>query len=117
MKSFQGSIYPKIQEKLDEMKECSFLFQAHFSRDSQIQVFGGGSQFVVDLENNSYNCQRWQLNDIPCMHACAVISQNNEQPKSCVNDCYLRKTYVRVYRHIINLIDGSDMWPKADSRN
>ncbi|KAF2302623.1 hypothetical protein GH714_042392 [Hevea brasiliensis] len=58
-------------------------------------------------------CHRWELNGIPCAHACAVIFGNNEEPEDYVHDCYSMRTYLRVYSHVIHPINGHDMWPKA----
>lgn len=51
------------------------------------------------------------------MHACTVIFQDKEQLKSYVNKYYLTKTYIRVYSHVINQINESDMQLKADTMN
>ncbi|KAF2300158.1 hypothetical protein GH714_010043 [Hevea brasiliensis] len=65
------------------------------------------------MVEKTFTRRRWELNGIPCAHACAVIFGNNEEPEDYVHDCYSMRTYLRVYSHVIHPINGHDMWPKA----
>ncbi|KAF2308700.1 hypothetical protein GH714_013374 [Hevea brasiliensis] len=47
IKKWNGGICPKIQKKLNEMKELSCLFEAHFSGGPNVQALGAGTQYVV----------------------------------------------------------------------
>ncbi|KAF2324486.1 hypothetical protein GH714_014736 [Hevea brasiliensis] len=62
IKKWNGGICPKIQKKLNEMKELSCLFEAHFSRGPNVQVLGAGTQYVISLVERTCTCRRWDLN-------------------------------------------------------
>ncbi|KAF2286999.1 hypothetical protein GH714_036834 [Hevea brasiliensis] len=61
-------------------------------------------------------CCLWDLNGIPCAHACLVIFGNNEHPKDFIHECYKVDTYAKVFAHYINPINGYEMWPRPSTR-
>ncbi|XP_058005474.1 uncharacterized protein LOC110651994 [Hevea brasiliensis] len=116
IKKWNGGICPKIQKKLNEMKELSCLFEAHFSGEPNVQVLGAGTQYVVSLVERTCTCRRWDLNGTPCAHACSVIFGNNEHPEDYIHECYKVDTYAKVYTHYINPINGYEMWSRPSTR-
>ncbi|KAF2324492.1 hypothetical protein GH714_014807 [Hevea brasiliensis] len=116
IKKWNGGICPKIQKKLNEMKELSCLFEAHFSRGPNVQVLGAGTQYVVSLVERTCTCRRWDLNGIPSVHACSVIFGNNEHPEDYIHECYKVDAYAKVYAHYINPSNGYEMWPRPSIR-
>lgn len=94
-------VCPKIQKKLNEMKKLSVMFTPQFSGGDEVQVYGAGVQFVVNVARRTCTSRRWDLNGIPCPHACAVFFENNE---TYVNEYYSIRTYIRLYSHVIHPI-------------
>ena len=50
---------------------------------------------------------------IPCMHACACIYSNNEDPNLYVDKCYSTVQYKEVYSHVINPLNSPSLWEKV----
>lgn len=62
--------------------------------------------YVVDLEEWSCACRRWDLTKIPFSHAVAVIRECINDPEEYVDKCYSLDTYLRCYNNIMNPING-----------
>ncbi|KAI3729045.1 hypothetical protein L6452_17692 [Arctium lappa] len=106
------------------------LFKAIQSEASQQSVLWNGGhkyqvsgawmeQHVVDLQNKSCSCRKWELTGIPCKHVVATIWYMAENggnvglPEMWVHPCYWLDTWKAVYIFKINPLTGMDMWPKS----
>ncbi|XP_065869037.1 uncharacterized protein [Euphorbia lathyris] len=101
----------KILKKLEINKDWARHYVPTYSGGPRVQINGLGEQFVVNLEDNTCTCRRWQLNGIPCSHGCAAIIGQNDNPENYLAECYSVETYLRVYSFIIEPTNGMDQWP------
>ena len=69
---------------------------------------------MVDKDEGSCSCRRWQLTGIPCSHAISVIYYNKEKPENYIDDCYKVNTFLETYRHTLNPTQDRQCWPKSD---
>ena len=69
---------------------------------------------MVDLENRTCACKRWQLIGLPCVHAMSVLLTQHEYPFDFVDDCYKREAYLKAYSPVIYGLNGPAMWPKTN---
>jgi len=53
------------------------------------------------------------LSGIPCSHAICAMYFRTEQPEEYVHDCYKLETYHKMYKPIIQPMNGSNMWPRS----
>ncbi|CAL8138909.1 unnamed protein product [Prunus armeniaca] len=60
-----------------------------------------GRTFAVDLNAHSCSCHAWDLNGIPCLHACAAIM-------------YKKEAYLRAYEPMIMPMTSQDQWMKIN---
>ena len=104
---------PKIKKKLAAYKKDFYNYEVEFVGSPRVQITGPDGQFVVDMENRSCACRRWDLTGIPCMHACCCILENNEEPENYVDACYSKVTYQRIYNCVINPTNGPSLWKKG----
>jgi hypothetical protein len=65
---------------------------------------------IVNLKEKSYGYGRWQLNGIPCPHACASIYANKEVPERYITEWYLVKTYLKSYAPDISPMPAPNDW-------
>ncbi|GKE08992.1 mutator type transposase, partial [Tanacetum coccineum] len=78
-----------------------------------------GEVCVVDVQNRSCACRKWEIIRFPCKHAVASnwnMAANRIEvglPESWVHPCYRLKTWKQVYSHHINPIRGKIMWTKC----
>ncbi|GJW74022.1 mutator type transposase [Tanacetum coccineum] len=77
-------------------------------------------QYVVNLTQKTYSCRKWEISGIPCKHAIAVIHDMTDNgfdvgiPEDWVHDSYKLQTWMNVYSHKVNPVNGRDMWSKFD---
>ncbi|XP_022874226.1 uncharacterized protein LOC111393057 [Olea europaea var. sylvestris] len=110
-----GRLCPKIQKKLDKTSDMSRECILHFSRGPKWQVKCSYGTFVVDLEERTCACRKWDITGIPYMHAVAVIRDCRSQPEDFIDNCYSIETYMGCYNNIVNPINGKLLWPEVDA--
>ncbi|KAM2845960.1 hypothetical protein COP1_028340 [Malus domestica] len=111
----QRNVCPKIQHKLNREKFASRNYLATYSGNYKFQVGSGLSDlFVVDIANRTCSCRRWELTGIPCLHGCAAIFRNRQDPEDYVDEVYHKATYLKAYEPMIHPLKGCNMWPKCN---
>ncbi|KAI8551066.1 hypothetical protein RHMOL_Rhmol06G0156300 [Rhododendron molle] len=70
---------------------------------------------VVEKEKFKTWNWRWDLSGIPCIHAIAALNCLNLDIYDYVHECYKVDTYLSTYNHLVNPINGRDMWPITDN--
>jgi len=105
-------ICPKIMKKLERNKSDARNYICHWSNKLQFEVDSTHeARRVVDLEQRTCGCGRWQLNGIPCPHAIAAIYLNHHKPEQYVSKWYLMDTFRQAYACGVNPMPGPDDWP------
>ena len=66
---------------------------------------------MVDLSKKSCGCGRWDLTDIPCLHAAATIIDNGEQLKTYVDPAYSKEQFLNCYRWMVKPLPSHEQWP------
>ncbi|XP_044390830.1 uncharacterized protein [Triticum aestivum] len=109
-----GRLCPKIQKKLDKYIEWAKNCMVTEYGKGVFQVLSLNNTYVVDLNMNSCDCNRWELSAIPCHHAIACFRHERIEPESMVHDCYSVENYKSCYGW--NLMPMRDMkhWEKMN---
>ncbi|KAL4302105.1 hypothetical protein GQ457_10G017080 [Hibiscus cannabinus] len=106
---------PRIQKKLDNQIQNSVRCRPIYAGNFQYQVeCGQGEQHVVNIQNYTCTCRRWDLTGIPCNHAISIINCNNMNVVSSVDPCYKKDTQLSIYGHYISPIRGVNQWTKVE---
>uniref|UniRef100_A0A2N9H0P7 SWIM-type domain-containing protein n=1 Tax=Fagus sylvatica TaxID=28930 RepID=A0A2N9H0P7_FAGSY len=113
MLKYQGLICPRIQEKLQKCKEESKGCTPKWGRGNMYMVTSDGKKYIVDIVKKSCACNKWDLTGIPCKHVVRAISYKGHNTEDYVDDYFKKKTYMRVYSHLIQPCNGLDFWPIA----
>ncbi|XVF44981.1 hypothetical protein PTKIN_Ptkin02bG0168400 [Pterospermum kingtungense] len=111
---YEGNICPRIQKILEKRKELSGRYLPQPATRKQFQVKSRRHQFTVDLEENVCSYRKWQLTGIPCPHAISAIHYNKEQDEKYVDPCYFVETQRKIYKELINPINGEHQWPESE---
>ncbi|KAK3198296.1 hypothetical protein Dsin_021711 [Dipteronia sinensis] len=74
----------------------------------------GEDQFVVDIDNITLACNKWQLIEIPCMYGMTVLLSSNRNPINFIDSKYKKETFIKAYTLIIHGINGPIVWPKTN---
>ncbi|KAL0368340.1 UNVERIFIED_CONTAM: hypothetical protein Scaly_1052900 [Sesamum calycinum] len=72
-----------------------------------------GARYVVNLQNHTCTCRKWDLTGIPCNHGMSAICSQSLEPEDFVNPCYSVATFIEVYKHAILPVNGPKLWEKT----
>ncbi|KAJ0566482.1 putative transcription factor interactor and regulator CCHC(Zn) family [Helianthus annuus] len=112
----KGPLTPYATKALDEIKQEAAEYTVIFNSISKYQVNGPRDNKVVNLVEKSCTCRRWDLTGIPCKHAVACIwnlalhGKDDGVLEKWVDKAYWMQTWKDVYSHVIDPVDGQDLW-------
>ena len=69
----ESEFCPKVCKRLHREKMSSSKWLACWSSDTKFEVKNGLQNFIVDLENRTCTCRKWDITGIPCCHAISCI--------------------------------------------
>ncbi|KAI9200215.1 hypothetical protein LWI28_004264 [Acer negundo] len=76
----------------------------------------GDEQYVVDIENKTCACNKWQLIRIPCIHGISALSSSNRDPYQFIDIKYKKESFLKAYNPVIYGINGPSVWPKTNDK-
>ncbi|KAK8571358.1 hypothetical protein V6N13_103485 [Hibiscus sabdariffa] len=108
--------FKKLYEYLGELREtnpgttticqiddrCRPIYAGNF----QYQVECDQGEHVVNIQNYTCTCTRWDLTGIPRNHAISVIHYNNMSVLSFIDPCYRNDSQLSIYGNHISPIRG-----------
>ncbi|CAO2173664.1 unnamed protein product [Urochloa humidicola] len=103
---FQGSICPKIRNKILKRSEWANLCYAMPAGQGVFQVNERDNQYIVELATRHCDCKRWDLTGIPCNHAIAALRHERIPTESVVPACYSTESFSKAYEF--------NIWPCKD---
>ncbi|CAN0843831.1 hypothetical protein LINGRAHAP2_LOCUS4067 [Linum grandiflorum] len=71
-------------------------------------------QMVVDLNNWTCTCRKWELSGIPCKHAISCIHMIGDRAENYVHKCYWVENYMKAYGVRICPMVGVESWESSD---
>ncbi|KAK3183169.1 hypothetical protein Dsin_030455 [Dipteronia sinensis] len=88
-------ISPKVMKFVERIKMDSSNCSPEYSGNYVYQAKeNGGKQFVVNIEQKSCACNKWQLIRIPCIHGMAALLTSNRDPVDFIDNKYKKKTFL-----------------------
>ncbi|GKB36216.1 mutator type transposase [Tanacetum coccineum] len=116
-----GPLTPAVAKLFDKIKAASTGCTVEWNGSELYQVKGSHlEQYVVNLTQKTCSCRKWEISGIPCKHAIAAIHDMTDNgfdvgiPEDWVHDSYKLQTWMNVYSHKVNPVNGRDMWSKFD---
>ncbi|GJT56504.1 receptor-like cytoplasmic kinase 176 [Tanacetum coccineum] len=116
-----GPLTPVVTKVFNKIKEAASECSVYWNGSDLFQVKGPyQDQCVVNLNQNTCSCRKWEISGIPCKHAIAAIHDMADNgmdvgtPEDWVHESYKLQTWMNVYAHKINPINGRDMWSKFE---
>ncbi|XP_073130833.1 uncharacterized protein [Henckelia pumila] len=76
----------------------------------KFEVVDGDKSFVVDLNEWTCSCRSWQINMLPCKHACAAIKSKSMSLYAFCDRYFHIEMYPQAYKGMINPITTFDMY-------
>ncbi|KAK1581406.1 hypothetical protein Q3G72_005768 [Acer saccharum] len=117
VEKWHHDIGPKVLKFVEKLKLESSICQPDYSGNNKYQVRGvGDEQYVVDIENKTCACNKWQLIGIPCIHGISALSSTNRDPYQFIDIKYKKESFLKAYNPVIYGINGPSMWPKTNDK-
>ncbi|CAL8151237.1 unnamed protein product [Prunus armeniaca] len=112
---WHGQVGPRIRKILEKNKGKAQWCIPKAAGQNQFEVMHhSGRTFAVDLNAHSCSCHAWDLNGIPCLHACAAISWFHGNPEDFCDAVYKKEAYLRAYEPMIMPMTSQDQWMKVN---
>ncbi|XP_021724262.1 uncharacterized protein LOC110691614 [Chenopodium quinoa] len=113
MEKWSGVLCPRIQAKLEKEKHKASYCDVQPSTYQLFNVTNDLDQLVVNLQEKTCSCRKWEMVGIPCCHAVACIFFMNKEAEDYVDRCYTREAYLQAYAGSIPPLEGERFWPKV----
>ena len=94
-----------------------FFLQVNAINDVEFQVIDGRKQFIVRLDCKSCTCRVWDLDEIPCAHALAVLRGRNMNTYSFVSKYFLSSTLISTYTGSVRPVGNHANWKSIGIEN
>ncbi|XP_038907134.1 uncharacterized protein LOC120092945 [Benincasa hispida] len=102
------------ENELRDQHNQSRNFKVDSINNEEYKVVDGDNHYVVNVISKSCSCCFWDLEEIPCAHACAVLSELNLDSYAFVSDYYFSNTFSSTYKRSIHPIGNHSDWSSVD---
>lgn len=69
--------------------------------------------FIVNLKDYICSSRRWDLIGLSCVQALSDMKSKNFKIDDYIPEYYRKSRYTTVYKHVIYLVNGSNLWVKT----
>ena len=111
-----GVILPHIIKDLRERsRNLDMDVQRSGNTLAEVSVKGSnGYKCVVNLEERTCSCRKWQVSGIPCKHAIAFITYLGEPLEKYVDMFYSVDKFKAAYEALIPALPDKSQWAQSD---
>ncbi|XP_060178208.1 uncharacterized protein LOC132608147 [Lycium barbarum] len=109
---FQVAEYLELagRENLDMCVKYFHIFGAEPSTEYLYTVYDAGRRFIVNLDNKTCSCRMFQIDEIPCLHAWAVIKKKNLMADDYCSELFKSHTVVKTYDVVVDPLPDEREW-------
>lgn len=111
-----GLILPHIMKKLKE-QSFNLDMDVFASSDEVAEVCVKGScgyKCVVNLQEKTCSCRKFQVSGIPCLHAIAFITKMGQPLENYVDSYYSVEKFRAAYENLIPALTDKAQWKQSD---
>ncbi|KAK2655818.1 hypothetical protein Ddye_008870 [Dipteronia dyeriana] len=117
LERWKHEIGPKVFKLVEKVKLESNICCPEYCGNHKYQVRGyGDEQYVVDIQNRTCACNKWQLTGMPCIHGMSALLNSNHGPIQFVHNMYTKETFMKASNPVIHGINGPTMWPNTNEK-
>ncbi|GJS28130.1 hypothetical protein Tco_0488750 [Tanacetum coccineum] len=116
-----GPLTPSVTKLFNKIKEVASECIVDWNGSHLFQVKGPyQDQYVVNLNQRTCSCRKWEISGIlykyviDAIHDMADNGMDVATLEDWVHESYKLQTWMNVYAHKINPINGRDMWSKFE---
>ncbi|ESQ36238.1 hypothetical protein EUTSA_v10006911mg [Eutrema salsugineum] len=116
-KSSQWSdvLVPSAERQLLAAIEQSRVHRVYRANEAEFEVMTLEANVVVDIENRTCLCGRWQIYGLPCSHAVAALLSCKEDVYVYTEKCFTVENYRRTYADTVEPVSDEVVWKEKDS--
>ena len=85
----------------------------YYAGDSHYELREKLGTYTLVLNRGTCDCKVWDMCEIPCVHACAVIQIEHGNVESFVHYYYNKEVWLKAYSEIIFPVPDSCFWPNT----
>ncbi|XP_050211360.2 uncharacterized protein LOC126661549 [Mercurialis annua] len=100
----------RAEDILNENYINSLKLVVSNSNDNIKTVFQHTTKFIVDLKERTCTCRRFQIDDIPCPHAMAILKEMNQDPYKFCSDYFTKETILKTYEETVYPVEDQNTW-------
>ncbi|CAN6352238.1 unnamed protein product [Urochloa humidicola] len=115
-RNIEGLILPHIMKKLKE-QSFNLDMDVFASSDEIAEVCVKGSsgfKCVVNLQEKTCSCRKFQVSGIPCLHAIAFITKMCQPLANYVDSYYSVDKFRAAYENLIPALTDKSQWQQID---
>ncbi|XP_075084673.1 uncharacterized protein LOC142167950 [Nicotiana tabacum] len=95
---------------LNDKIKPAFTFRVSPIDRLKFKVKEGGMEFIVDLDKRTCDFSEFQLDEIPCEHAVAVIDTIYQKKSAFCSVYYTMNFWLKIYEGQVNSVGDSTTW-------
>ncbi|XP_060182437.1 uncharacterized protein LOC132612117 [Lycium barbarum] len=100
----------KFQEMLSINEYLCLRMTVEPSTEFVYTVHDGGRRFILNLNSKTCSCRMFQLDEIPCPHAWAVIKKKNLVAEDYCSDLFKPETVLKTYDVPVDPLPDEREW-------
>lgn len=108
-------LVPSAEKQMLAAIEQSRAHRVYRANEAEFEVMTCEGNVVVNIENCSCLCGRWQVYGLPCSHAVGALLSCEEDVYRYTESCFTVENYRRAYAETLEPISDKVQWKENDS--
>ncbi|XP_062088985.1 uncharacterized protein LOC133795549 [Humulus lupulus] len=104
----------KLTEKHEGILNDNYIYSlkltVHPTNHILYEVRDDVKKSIVDLNSRTCTCNRFQMDQLPCAHAIAILKEMNQDRYQYCSPYYSKEAMVATYQEIVYPIGNEDTW-------
>ncbi|XP_074341829.1 uncharacterized protein LOC141679222 [Apium graveolens] len=88
--------------------------EVHPTNEIFFEVHNKEKKYMVDLSKRTCSCNRFQMDNMPCYHAIAVLKQANMDLYEYCFPYYKKETMIATYKDVVYPVGNKDCWKVSE---
>nr|XP_017245417.1 PREDICTED: uncharacterized protein LOC108217078 [Daucus carota subsp. sativus] len=105
----------KYEDQLKKNYTFSVDLTVHPTNHIIFEVVNADKKNIVDLSNKTCTCKRFELDQIPCGHAIAVLQMSGLDVYDYCSTYYRKETMISAYKENVYPVGSKENWEVPDS--
>lgn len=106
-------ITPTYAERLEIEKKWSNNYKPICAGPGIWQVSSGQRTHVVNLDERTCGCRKWDITGMPCNHAISAIYKSKQHPEDFVHEFFKKEMYKQAFNPIVYPVPSQDQWTRT----